>query len=98
MTEPAFHRCARFLQELHHLMTAGQDDSDEAEALRAEMDPLWYAMTEEERDRIGGLSEDLYILAEGGAKQTSMPPEERGRCRVENPLQAILGEGNGRKQ
>src|SRR5947208_4453262 len=78
-TERAFHRCARLLQELHRLIAAGQDDGDEAEALRAEMDPLWYAMTEEERDRLGGLSEDFYILAEGGAKQAAMAPEEKAR-------------------
>jgi tetratricopeptide (TPR) repeat protein len=78
-TENAFRRCARLLQDLHRLIDAGQDDSDEAEALRAEMDPLWYAMSAEERDRLGGLSEDLYILTEGGARQAKMSSDEKAR-------------------
>jgi tetratricopeptide (TPR) repeat protein len=77
--ENAFHRCAQLLQELHHLIAAGQDDSDEAEEFRAKMDPFWDAMTEVERERIGGLSEDLYILEEGGAKQITMSSDERTR-------------------
>jgi tetratricopeptide (TPR) repeat protein len=76
-TQHAFRRCARLLQELHRLIAAGRDEGEEAEALRAEMDPLWYAMSEEERDRIRGLTEDLYVLAEGGAKQAPMSPEEK---------------------
>src|SRR6266851_2263544 len=76
VVEHAFHQCAQLLQELHRLIAARQDDGDEAEAIRAKMDQLWHAMTEAERDRIGGLSEDLYILAEGGAKQVAMSAEE----------------------
>src|SRR5262249_25251866 len=51
----------------------------EADALRDEMDAPWYAMSEAERRRVGGLSEDLYSLAEGGAKQVAMTREERQR-------------------
>jgi tetratricopeptide (TPR) repeat protein len=78
-TEIAFRESARLLEKLHVLIANDKDDSDEAEALRAEMDPLWHAMTEEERDRIRGLSEDFYILAEGGAKQTPMAADEKAR-------------------
>ena len=82
-TEQAFHRCAQFLQDLHRLIAAQQEESDEAEALRAEMDPLWYAMTAEEQGRLGGLSEDLHVLAEGGAKQVVMSSEENARWTAE---------------
>lgn len=74
--EHAFHRCAQLLQELHHLIAAGQDDSNEAEALRAEMDALWYAMDEAERDRFGGLSEDLYIQATRSAEELARWTEQ----------------------
>jgi Spy/CpxP family protein refolding chaperone len=52
------------LRRLHALIAAGQGDSDEADALRDEMDAPWYAMTEEARERMGELSARLY--REGG--------------------------------
>lgn len=73
----AFGRYVRLLQELHRLIAIQSDDSDVAEDIRTEMDSLWYSLTRVEQDRIGGLSEDLYILAEGGAKRTAMSKEEK---------------------
>jgi tetratricopeptide (TPR) repeat protein len=82
-SENAFRDSVQLLQKLHRLIAGGQDGSDEGEAVRAEMDPLWYAMSEAERDRLKGLSEDLYILAEGGARQTSMSADEKARWNEE---------------
>jgi hypothetical protein len=58
-------RCAALLLELHRLIGEGQGDSDQADRLRDEMDPLWDELDERERDRIRGLSEDLHGLREG---------------------------------
>src|SRR5437870_3015830 len=43
------------------------------------MDPLWYLMSEVEQDRISGLSEDLYLLGEGGTQQVAMSAEDEAR-------------------
>jgi tetratricopeptide (TPR) repeat protein len=94
-TENAFHTCAQLLRQLHELIAAGVDDHEEAEALRARMDPLWYAMSEQERERLGGLSEDLYILAEGGAKQVDMSPQEDAHWSAET-AEALEGLVSGR--
>jgi hypothetical protein len=75
--------CARLLRELHTLIAAGRGDTDEAEVIRDTMDPLWGLMTKRERSRITGLSEDLHMLAAGGAKKADMTPEELERWRAE---------------
>src|SRR5439155_1999649 len=77
--EHAFHRCAQLLEQLHSLIADGKDDTEEAETCRAEMDPLWYLMSEVEQDRISGLSEDLYLLGEGGTQQVAMSAEDEAR-------------------
>jgi hypothetical protein len=43
-------------------MNQNQDESDEGEAIRDDMDRLWYAMTDAEQERMDGLSADLYAL------------------------------------
>jgi hypothetical protein len=63
---------ARCLRELHALDQLGRHDSEEADAIRDEMDEPWYAMTAQERERMGGLSEDLYALNKGGPPQIAM--------------------------
>jgi hypothetical protein len=70
--ETAVQRCARLLSRLHGLIAEGQGDSDQADRLRDEMDPLWDEMDEHERDRIRGLSEDLHGLQEGKPAPVSM--------------------------
>jgi hypothetical protein len=62
--QTAGQRCARLLLELHCLIGEGRGDTDQADRLRDEMDPLWDQLDERERDRIGGLSEDLHGLRE----------------------------------
>jgi hypothetical protein len=63
---------ARSLRRLHELDLQGKNDSKEADTIRDEMDAPWYAMTSQEQERMGGLSEDLYALAEGGPPQIAM--------------------------
>src|SRR5437667_4209901 len=81
--ERPFQEYVELLRMLHDLIAAGQDESEEAEAMRADMDPLWHSMTEAERDRIGGLSEDFYLMREGGPRPAQMSPDEKAHCTEE---------------
>src|SRR5262249_32489172 len=78
-TDSPTHICARLLLELHALSLHGKGSSLEATAACAAMEQPWNAMTEPEQERLGGLSEDLYTLEDGGAKRVTMAPDERRR-------------------
>jgi hypothetical protein len=67
----------QLLLRLHDLIAKGQGDEPEADAVRDEMDGPWHALTEAEQERLGGLSEDLYALAERNPRSVSMSPQER---------------------
>lgn len=53
---------ANLLLRLHEMIARGEDESEEADAIRDRMDIAWYMMTREERERVGLLSEDLYTF------------------------------------
>src|SRR5437667_450873 len=67
---------AHLLRDLHALFLKGKEDGEEAESVRDQMDAPWYAMTTEERERMRGLSRDLYALAEGGPPRVAMNAPE----------------------
>lgn len=67
---------ARLLRENHALIAEGRGDGPEAEALADRMDGPWYAMTSQEQDRLGGLSEDLYALRVGNPKQVVLSEDK----------------------
>jgi hypothetical protein len=69
----------RLLLRLHDLIAKGQGDDSEADAVRDDMDSPWHAMTEAEQQRMGGLSEDLYSLAENRPRSVKMFAEERSK-------------------
>ena len=50
------------LVHLHREMRAGRGDGERAEALRNEMDHLWYTLDDEEHALFDELSEDLYVI------------------------------------
>lgn len=54
----------RGLRELHRFNVPGLRDSPEADAVRDATDVPWPALTEVEKRRISGLSEDLYALTD----------------------------------
>lgn len=54
----------RGLRELHRLAVTGRQDSPEADAVRDATDAPWEALTESEKRRISGLSEDLYSITD----------------------------------
>ena len=71
------HAYGRLLLRLHDLIAKGQGDSPEADAVRDRMDGPWHALTEAEQELLGGLSEDLYALAEGNPRSVRMSADER---------------------
>src|SRR5450631_4137410 len=74
-TGPAL-ESAQLLRQLHALFVQGIDEGVEAESIRDRMESPWYAMTPQEKERVGGLSEDLYALAEGGPPCVTMYTRE----------------------
>ena len=67
---------ARHLRALHALDLQGKHISEEADAIRDQMDAPWDAMTSEEQERMRWLSEDLYVLTEGGPPSVTMTDQE----------------------
>jgi hypothetical protein len=65
------------LLRLHDLIAAGKGDDSEADAIRDQMDGPWRALTEAEQERLGGLSEDLYALAEKNTRSTKLSSHDR---------------------
>lgn len=68
----AFVESMRLLLELHRLFVEHRDESPEADALREAMDAPWYAMTEDEQQRIRQLSAELYDIGD----RTPAPPPD----------------------
>jgi len=65
---PNYLAVSRGVRELHRLALSGLDDSPEADAIRDATDSPWGGLSEVERRRVSGLSEDLYSISD--------PPEE----------------------
>src|SRR6185312_16924142 len=63
-TNPGYIQTIRGLHQIHALTLAGQDDSPEADAIRDRLDRPWYDLSEIEKQRIKGLSEDLYSISD----------------------------------
>jgi hypothetical protein len=60
-SNPEYVKLVELLHQLHILMRDGKDD-EEGDRVRDAMDPLWYKLSAEEQDRIGGMSADLKTL------------------------------------
>lgn len=58
----AYVESVRLLIELHLLMKRGMGDEPPADQLREQMDQFWASLELAERDRLAGLSADLYFL------------------------------------
>ena len=76
-----FAEYARRLLELHRFSLRGENDSDEADAVRDLMDEPYYRLTDEERELSGRLSADLYSIEDDRADRRvdeASPQSERG--------------------
>ncbi len=63
-SSPSYLRNIRGLRELHALTLAGFDESPEADAVRDSLEGPWYDLSEIERQRLKGLSADLYSISD----------------------------------
>src|SRR3954454_14560133 len=61
---PNYLAVLRGVRELHQLTVEGRDESPEADAIRDSTDTSWEALTEAERKRVSGISEDLYSISD----------------------------------
>jgi hypothetical protein len=59
LIDAAYERYARCVRALHALFMGGKGESDEADALRDQMDEPWEALTEAQRELVSGLTADL---------------------------------------
>ena len=75
---PAYLAYVQGVRELHRLAVAGLDESPEADAVRDATDLPWESLTEIEKKRVSGLSEDLYSISEPGSSDAcERNPETR---------------------
>ncbi len=64
MNSPQYVAFVGLLRRLHFLMAGGKGNTDEADAVRDEMDDPWYDMSTVEQERSRRLSADLYTLGQ----------------------------------
>jgi tetratricopeptide (TPR) repeat protein len=76
VAEPAVNRCVRLMLQLHDLDVQGKGSSPAAAQACAEMERPWFELSEQEQERVGGLSEDLYALAEKKGPDANLSPVE----------------------
>ena len=63
-SSPGYQAVVRPLLRMHRLALKGQDESGEADALRESMNALWEGLSNIERERVTGLSKDLYEISD----------------------------------
>jgi tetratricopeptide (TPR) repeat protein len=81
---PNFAEYESLLRRLHCLMAAGKGDTDEADAVRDDMDKPWRQLGREELARLDGLSADLYMLEDNEIFEPADTDEEtHGRLQAE---------------
>ena len=76
----AYVETIRGLLRLHELTENGQDDSPEADAIRDALELPWHELSDIEKTRITGLSEDLYSISDPfPERMPTNPAAEQGR-------------------
>ncbi len=61
---PNYRQVLRGYLRLHELTVEGRDESQDADAVRDSLDLPWHALTTGERERVQGLSADLFSISE----------------------------------
>lgn len=88
-TSPSYLRSIRGLHRLHALALEGRDETPEADAVRDGLERPWYLLSDVEKARITGLSEDLDSLGEPPRGARPMDPEaQRGLIEADEARQA----------
>src|ERR1700677_1576950 len=89
-TRPAYVQSIRGLLRLHRLAETGNDESPEADAIRDNLERPWHELSEIEKQRIAGLSEDLYSISEPVSQALQMVPQAQRKV-----LEAIEARQSG---
>src|SRR5262249_42561608 len=74
-SSPNYLQSIQGLHRLHALAVSGKDETPEAEAVRASLERPWSGLSEAEKRRITGLSEDLYSISEPPGQVLAMTAE-----------------------
>jgi len=72
----------RSLLALHRLWVVGRGESPEADAIRDASDRTWYALSENEKERLRGLSEDLNTICDYVAEQQTLDMNPQAQARL----------------
>jgi tetratricopeptide (TPR) repeat protein len=79
---PQYREFVRGVRELHRLALNDDDESQEADEIRDAIDAPWQALSEIERKRASGLSEDLYSIGEPRTEELlEMSPQAEAELR-----------------
>jgi hypothetical protein len=78
-SNPDFVKAVQGLHALHALASANDDQGPEADLVRDHMDGPYYALSETEKQRVNGLSGDLYSISNPPRPPLPMNPQaQRG--------------------
>jgi hypothetical protein len=95
-SSPSYQAVIRALLRMHRFTLERQDESEEAESLRESMSGPWEGLSTVERERVTGLSRDLYEISD----HPSQAPEPMNPQRKENSTRRMKREseesGTGR--
>jgi len=83
---PDYFQYETLLKELHRFIAAGLGDSDEAEAVREDMDAPEQRLTQDEIMRLNGLSADLYMLQDDEVYEKHGETREELRASLKSAL------------
>src|SRR5437868_7026037 len=80
-SNPTYQAVIRGLLRMHSLALAGHDESEGADSLRESMNEPWEGLSKAERERVTGLSKDLYEISDNTAQATPEPmnPQAQGK-------------------
>ena len=79
-SSPSYQAVVRALLRMHGLTLEGKDESEEAESVRESMNESWEGLSEVERNRVTGLSKDLYEISDNPARAPEpMNPQAQGK-------------------
>jgi tetratricopeptide (TPR) repeat protein len=79
-TNPSFQAVIRGMLRMHKFTLTDQDESQEAEAVRESMNDSWEGLSRAERERVTGLSKDLYEISDHPERNPEpMNPQAQGK-------------------
>src|SRR6266446_456167 len=84
---PAYQEVVRGLLRMHKYTVEGQDESEEADALRESMGEPWSRLSVVECERVAGLSKDLYTVSDL-PPQTPAPVNPQAQAKLTEAYEA----------